>query len=147
MKQILIPFIAKRTLILSLLFFPLLCYAQRVAYTYDGAGNRIIRALDGIKYTIEQEDEDQNESKLSLTDDVISVYPNPTDGPLVIDIAGFDNSNKGEVKVFSISGQLIIQEKIVESRTRLELSGYTNGMYLVNITVNDRDSIWKIIKR
>lgn len=50
MKQILILFIAKRTLILSLLFFPLLCYAQRVAYTYDGAGNRITRAVDGIKF-------------------------------------------------------------------------------------------------
>lgn len=136
----------KKLIILPILFIAIICQAQQIIYTYDGAGNRISRAVDGVKYTMPK-DEDEDETAMKLSSDAISVYPNPTDGPLEIAISGFDKEYSGEVKIYNISGQIVLQQKITESKTSLNLTGYAHGMYLVNITVNDTATVWKVIKK
>ena len=59
------------------------------------------------------------------------LYPNPTNGKASLTI----NSNKIAkwVRVYEVSGRLVLQEPIVESSLQLDVSGLVPGMYLLEV--------------
>jgi hypothetical protein len=80
------------------------------------------------------------------TTDVWQVSPNPSKGIFHISCES-DYMDRTVVEVFDISGKKI-ERRVIETGTRtlpLDLTGYTKGVYLLNITTGDMSNTYKII--
>lgn len=65
----------------------------------------------------------------------ISVYPNPASELLNIEL-----SENADVKIYNISGQLMLQRNIESNRNSLDISQLTRGFYIAEITTSDKSS-------
>lgn len=70
-----------------------------------------------------------------------TAYPNPTSGKLILS----GNKNKAEVKVYTITGAQILNQKLSAGTTTLDLSTQPNGVYFILITSDDKTHFQKII--
>lgn len=77
---------------------------------------------------------------ISASNEVIAVYPNPTNG--IINISGVDKVDA--IKVFSISGQLV---KETVNTNIIDLSSERDGLYLIEIQHEGKTSVNKLIVR
>ena len=132
-------------LIISILFLlPLIASSQTIVnYTYDAAGNRIKREIV-LSRSMENTEKPLTET---LSSKSISIYPNPTAGLLKISISGWETTDKCKFTIFSLKGALIQEIQVSSSVTEIDLSDESDGMYLLNIELNESKSAWKIIKK
>lgn len=114
-----------------------------VSYDYDAAGNRIKREIV-LSRSIENTKKPLTET---LSRKSISIYPNPTAGLLKISISGWETTDKCKFTIFSLKGALIQEIQVSSSVTEIDLSDESDGMYLLNIELNESKSAWKIIKK
>ena len=77
---------------------------------------------------------------ISASNEIIAVYPNPTNG--IINISGVDKVDA--IKVFSISGQLV---KETVNTNIIDLSSERDGLYLIEIQHEGKTSVNKLIVR
>jgi len=77
----------------------------------------------------------------------ISVYPNPVEDQLVIENElAFKDSD--QVKVYNLLGQEIsISKRIEANRMYLDVSHLSKGMYHIEVTVDNRNGYYKILKK
>ncbi len=144
------------TLILSCLSAPILeCGAKdSVVYEYDAAGNRTARyiiaeefdeqpgALRGALVTSEP----QKESVVALGDLKMDLYPNPTNGPVTLDISG-DTDQSIFVEIFSSVGVSLQSKAVTIGKNIIDLSSYPDGQYIVVLTSGANNSTsFKVIK-
>ena len=131
-------------LIISILFLlPLIVSSQTIVnYTYDAAGNRIKREIV-LSRSMENTEKPLTET---LSRKSISIYPNPTAGLLKISISGWETTDKCKFTIFSLKGALNQEIQVSSSVTEIDLSDESDGMYLLNIELNESKSAWKIIK-
>ena len=76
----------------------------------------------------------------SVFDANITVYPNPTSDKVVVEI-GVDYAGKEvAIQVYDITGKLINLPFIESNADRFEinLSGYSQGIYLINVTIDNK---------
>ena len=114
-----------------------------VNYSYDAIGNRIKREIV-LSRSMENNFKPLTET---LSEKSISIYPNPTDGLLKISISGWETTDKCKFTVYSLKGSLIQEISVTSSITEIDLGNETNGVYLLNIELNESKSTWKIIKK
>ena len=69
---------------------------------------------------------------------IISIYPNPTNGIVYIDIP-LISCDDIELSVFNIFGQIIYLEDVVDSECRrtISLRGYPQGLYFIQVNTKD----------
>ena len=65
-----------------------------------------------------------------LTENSISIYPNPTNGKFTIKIA---NTNKTEIEINNIVGELIYKTNFVNQQSTIDLSNMSKGIYFVKV--------------
>lgn len=116
-----------------------------INFSYDNAGNRIKRSVPSGRFPLLAEPE--NSSFLALTDSNITIYPNPTDGPLTVLISSYREGYEGFIYIYDMSGQLVQEKKFKESVVTLTLAEQTKGIYLVKIKLPIGEETWKIIKK
>ena len=75
----------------------------------------------------------------------IKIYPNPTKGILNIKITGLDKA-KGFISIYNIVGKLIEKTELSGNNQIFDLSAQPNGIYIMQIRIEDKISSWKIIK-
>ena len=93
-----------RFILSILLLLPLIVGSQTIVnYTYDAMGNRIKREIV-LSRSMENTEKPLTET---LSEKQISIYPNPTDGLLRIDISGRETTDKCKFSVFSLKGALV----------------------------------------
>jgi len=73
----------------------------------------------------------------------ISVYPNPTQGNLVVE---FVNGETKNVKVLDVTGRLIVEKNISDDKAELNISNLSNGIYYVRVTSGSISEVFKIVK-
>ncbi len=67
----------------------------------------------------------------------VSVYPNPTNGILNLDINGINTPL--EIQVISASGSVLLNKKVFEStNTILDLNSFANGMYILRFFYKEK---------
>ncbi len=76
----------------------------------------------------------------------MKIYPNPSDGIFTIYFNSFENENT-RVEIFSLRGEKIYNISNPEMEEVINITDYTNGIYLVKITTNDETETFKIIKK
>lgn len=74
-----------------------------------------------------------------LRDDEILIYPNPT-----TDIINIAAKNDIKIDVINLLGEIIIT---IENQDQIDLSQYSNGLYILDITYNNIKIQHKIIKK
>lgn len=133
------------------------CIAKEsIVFEYDAAGNRTARyivtedsdeqpgALRGA--FAESDDMPKSDSPITLGDLSIDAYPNPTNGPVAIDIKG-DTDQPMNVEVFSNVGSSLMSKAVELGRNMIDLSSYSDGQYIVVVTLGaDKSTSFKVIK-
>ncbi len=79
-----------------------------------------------------------NVAQFGLGEDLISpldrfvIFPNPTENSISVNVEeGWSNS---DVEIRDLSGRLLLQSKILSTEAQLDLSSFSNGIYLVHLT-------------
>lgn len=79
-------------------------------------------------------------------DEVIVVYPNPTED--LVHIRWENNANKIIYKVVALDGKTVVKEKTINSNNfTVDLSKETSGVYFIKIKSSNRSEVVKVIKR
>lgn len=75
---------------------------------------------------------DVEEKNISSSKD-LDIYPNPTNGKIVIESK--DSFEKGRLMVYNSHGAVVFEQNINEGQNKLtyDLSGYPTGMYIIRI--------------
>ncbi|MFH0896086.1 MAG: alpha/beta fold hydrolase [Bacteroidota bacterium] len=74
----------------------------------------------------------------------LNVYPNPASTEVNIVLGNGWNSNV-DVSVYSIDGQLLMQEKVQSTTVSLNTQKLSSGLYLIKISDSKRSSMRKIV--
>ena len=75
-----------------------------------------------------------------MPEKLITVYPNPTNGLVHIEIP---HQNIQNIKVYDLQGQLIKETK----QSPFNLSNYSNGPYFIKAQTNQGIYTYKLIKQ
>lgn len=75
--------------------------------------------------------------------DAIEMYPNPADGNTLF----FKSKNTISVQIVSILGKQLINQKLENTASQIDISSLKPGIYLVKISSNDGTSTKKLIKK
>jgi hypothetical protein len=125
-----------------------------IYYKYDAGGKRALRyivldATKSAKVDSTKNNQSANEQKFEETieDSKITIYPNPTQGELKIDISGFDFTNGSSVNIYNAKGALMDTKTKLINSNQMDLSGYAPGIYLLKIKLGDKVSEWKVFKK
>jgi hypothetical protein len=141
MQQRLFPIAA-----LWLMLFSATAYSQSLVFSHDNAGNRISREIEqggGLK-------------SLAISDSVvmditpealagISLYPNPTEGRITLEICG-EPDGEFHVVILSLTGAILLNETYNKKRVDLDLRHYPPGNYFLKIRHQNQQKLWKVIK-
>jgi len=65
---------------------------------------------------------------------VLSVFPNPATGITTIEAFG---ANVSRALIFDVTGKLIGRMNFTDGKTTLDVSGYSNGLYIYTVIGND----------
>ena len=132
-----------------------LSYAQdRIEYEYDAAGNRLGRTI--IMSNRARSNNDMQESEPAPTasyvdvidgQTTVTIYPNPTQGLLKIDIDNMPENNQSSIRIYDINGKMLLLKSNVENSTEIDLSSQSSGVYLLKINLSGKTTTWKIIKQ
>ncbi len=138
-----------RLLFINLLFlFSLSASADRILYGYDSSGNRT-SAIKEIVYSRSQ-DVDSVHSRQSYRDSLslarITIYPNPTRGDLRIEITGVNDFEHSSITIYGLNGAVLYLKDQAEALNELDITSWTEGIYLMVIRINGESTTWKIIK-
>lgn len=146
---------AKATALALLLLsvVPTMAQTFKATYTYDANGNRISATVIYISTTPQgtspefKEDLTINEkSSISIT-----IAPNPTQGNLRVDITSTNqleiNSQNSFIKVWDMQGKLLVDKNSIGLSNSIDLSNYSNGVYILKISINGALKEYKIVKR
>ena len=143
---------------------------NQVTYGYDASGNRIKRVIvlpskspsppaetemeTEAKTETETEAEPKTEEQVEpkifsemLKDFSVRIYPNPTKGDLTVEIQSLPDENTATLRLYSMSGNLILQRTGVRNIETLNISNQAAGIYILKITSGDSSTEWKIIKQ
>lgn len=126
---------------------PYFSIAQNVKFSYDNAGNRVKREI--VMKTKSPYEEVSTKPECfseKLSEKEIRIYPNPTKGRLKIEILGYENSDRCILRILNVSGQQILLTHVNSPCTELDISSKANGIYILYISLNNKETTWKIIK-
>ena len=82
-----------------------------------------------------------------LKDFSVKIYPNPTKGDLTVEIHNLPEGKAANLRLYDMSGSLILQKTEVRDTERLNISNRPDGIYILKITSGDSTTEWKIIKQ
>ena len=80
---------------------------------------------------------EQQESKFSL-------YPNPATDKITIELSGMTQG--GNLTIVDIEGQELMQQRITQPKTQMDISSLPSGVYFVRVTGERTVEVGKIIK-
>jgi aminopeptidase YwaD len=87
----------------------------------------------------EQDNENQYRSSVQIKDtlntkdaDNLMLYPNPTNEILYIEINNDEDINYF-FEIADLSGRIVLREKIIETKTRIDVSKLAKGSYIYSI--------------
>lgn len=74
-----------------------------------------------------------------------SVHPNPVADQLNVQLPS-ENFTDGLISIYDIQGQLVMQEKLNASNTKIGVSNLLTGIYFAKITSNETSEVVRIVK-
>jgi hypothetical protein len=123
-----------------------------VGFGYDEAGNRINRVIDMPPAQAPALRADSAQSQPAVYSEVISdlvvlIYPNPTDGLIRVEIQNLSPKETAEIALYQFSGKMIQRKRGISSFTEIDITGQPAGVYVLKIIAGEKQTEWKIIKK
>lgn len=77
-----------------------------------------------------------------------SIFPNPTEGKLSLDIDE-TNINRVNYEVVDIQGRVILtsESKTIETPIKLDMTNTSDGVYILKLFLDNRSKMFKIVKK
>ena len=75
-----------------------------------------------------------------------NIYPNPTKSNLVLKTQKTSFSNQDTIQLYSIVGELMYTSEITLQETSIDLSTYTNGIYILVVKNDNLTTSFKVLK-
>ena len=101
-----------------------------ISIEYDDAGNRKSRQIivldaspDGSRFV-------DTLSATPYTDDLISIYPNPTRYFFYLELSEFGEDEMASFILFDEQGRLVLEDKLSRTITKVDVSDRPNGVYV-----------------
>lgn len=83
--------------------------------------------------------------EISQSDYLLNVYPNPSTNGFVLEMKE-DNLKNVLAKVYNLTGQVIVEQKITQPHTQFSCESWASGVYLINVNANGNLKTFKLIK-
>ena len=117
--------------------------ATDIAYTVS------LTDYDDVNGTVTVTDANVNENVTmqiqtgieDITQEFVKVYPIPTNGKITIETEEINAS----YTIYDVCGKVVEKMAITETLTRVDLSAYNKGIYLIEITSENKRNIQRII--
>lgn len=139
MKRILLP------LILSLASLSGVQAQSAIAYTYDASGNRVLR--EPVRTRLGGTSADSlTDSKDRMHHWNVMVSPNPTKGPVIVTISSLAKDEVCMLILYDATGKKLLSMPATGEATRVDLSQYAPGYYMLDAVVDNQRSAIKIIR-
>ena len=129
-------------------------YAQttKSSFTYDNAGNRILRSeiiIIGKIATLVSNNVANGQLEESIDGYHFTLYPNVVENNLNIKSEEKFLENEGnEIFVYDVNGKLLISKTMENTEEQIDFSNFHSGTFLVKIRNNNGfNSEWRIIKK
>lgn len=139
------------------LFFDMAGQFVPVSFDYDAGGNMTARYVVTMTSSMRRsamerdstgqmnaEKKENDVLSVSLGEQKIVIYPNPTSGSITVEINHLEGK-PNVIQLYDITGRLLQTAVIQSVRTDLNIKGPA-GVYLLDIRLNKNISRWKIIK-
>jgi len=135
-------------IIFSLLFLMIgtTSHADSISYSYDANGNRISLLNNGMNRGNPTDETERKPSSESLGQHRITIYPNPTDGRISVEITGTGSLEESAITVYGIMGNMVYNDSEIDVENEIDLTTCPDGMYILVIKIGSDIGIWKIIK-
>jgi hypothetical protein len=75
----------------------------------------------------------------------VRVFPNPVNDFLYIELP--QDYARAQIQVYDASGKVVLSENIQTGLATIETAGLSEGMYVVEVTVNDKSNTYKLVKK
>lgn len=131
-----------------LLLLSTMAMAQKIAYTYSSSGNRTSRKYDINPFKVAQKDSvsSAEEFKDIVMSEGISVFPNPTNGHVVLTINNFDAQDANTMSLIDAKGTEIRTQKLTERSSEMNVSELRSGIYFFKVVVKEKILYYKLVK-
>ncbi len=91
--------------------------------------------------------ETATETMKTISGEVLTIFPNPSDGLVQLSIGGKSFKENCTAALFSFDGKLIKEFEIEPSSSRLDLRNFQKGIYLIRISGDNKVESKKLIIR
>ncbi|MCM1079015.1 MAG: T9SS type A sorting domain-containing protein [Bacteroidales bacterium] len=82
-----------------------------------------------------------------LSEKNISIYPNMACGILKVEVRGYDSSDNCILSIFDMSGQRLLSTGMTSTSVELDISSFQDGVYVLYLLLNGKESTWKVVKK
>lgn len=127
---------------------------ESLKYTYDASGNRTEKALyiDSVKKSEKASDESSHNEEEEVIEEIldetkISLFPNPTEGSLQVNLENIPEDQQSIISVFDMNGKAILKKTHLSSTNLIDLTHQPSGTYIMIITIGDNTTRWKVMKQ
>lgn len=81
--------------------------------------------------------EDPNSINKSMNKLGILITPNPAKDKITISIQNYKNSEDININIFNLQGQMVLQQKIHQIHTKIDISNLEQGVYIIKTELKD----------
>ncbi|MEP7169015.1 MAG: T9SS type A sorting domain-containing protein [Bacteroidota bacterium] len=130
---------------------------ESIAYSTVTEGGDAVyyaRAMLQLEITDTEDEEDSrlagspqpvSETITTVPDDII-IYPNPAKDEITVFSKGFTDNEQVIIKIYELSGRLLINQKFSSSanRVQLKLSNLSEGLYTISVNTIEKTATQKL---
>jgi hypothetical protein len=113
----------------------------KIVLSYDEYGNRTNRRL----VVFNQRQGKPEAKKDSLGKSLITIFPNPAKNFIQIKMENVE-SMPTSVLLYDFFGRLLYTKEDMGTSTKVDLSPYAAGTYMLKIRRGDKETLWKVLK-
>jgi hypothetical protein len=113
--------------------FEALYGSQFSAYIQECTAAYVYRTSEEADASTKQELE-----RIDVVSDKIKIYPNPSNSMITI---SYDSQKIKNIMIASIDGKVVLQQFVNSHAEQIDVSGFTNGLYLITVQTEDGRSI------
>ncbi len=120
---------------------------HNVKYSKDGL-KHIKLIVNGLEIEKELTISTTAVNDIDSNEDIIRVYPNPSDNEVTINFGASKPTNNRYIQVYKITGQLVYVDKVSEAdKKTIALSKFGKGVYIIRVDAGKDVSIHKVVIR
>lgn len=119
-----------------------------IGYTYDANGNRTSRYIVVVKSRASalKSEVEQPAAQIDDGSQTIAIYPNPTKGIFSIGVTGLNSEQENYFILYNLQGKLLKRQRITSGRTTVDITWDAAGMYLLDVSLEDSETVNKVVR-